>query len=697
MLSTFIISESKTLVEGTECYRRYQWFVNIFKNFNDYLNEDGNKNGDEHNFIKLENSDIEINDYTTENEIADYVQNIHIRALDLTSCDNSISSLPNQLYCPDIRENLVYIYSQYPVWTNVMKSHFNSNNIAASSAKVEAYFKDMRNSQGVQQPLNANKFILTHKKIIDSQIKIAKAAIKNSKKNINYKFDSPDSKKLPIDCQMEIELSSDIDNANTNSKNHKKCSSDITEEQKRVDMCNQIERVCNSSENKDVDVTKTESSDLKKLPVDCQMEIDLSSDIENTNLKNYKKYSLDIIQEQKRVDVNNLIERICNSSENNMDVDVTKIESPYLKKEHGEAICQMKIDSLNHLQVNESGNQSENDESYIRRWVSESENSCEDSFDLYTPIKLGNLIQNGLILPTVKTSSNEVIKLKNTCPVDSIVEVLVAAYLKPTFRNLVLNICLSNQTSTKCFSRIFNIVHNYVKSYSRHNYYIQRAEYCKIWYAKSIRNFLTYIEIDCRDNVTSLFEKIFMENYSVTKQLKCNNCNLINTTSSKLQHINTNFIVHEKSLTKLQEYLTSLYATKHKSCYECKNETAVVSYRTNSYFCVELETNFLFHKDLEVTLSTIPEKLYILKEIYSLVGVIVFTQEYDLMHYFAFIKLSNGKWEERNDLKNEIFLLSNRSNKRIRPALLLYIRNNVYKSDNVLNRLYQDKRQTCNK
>ena len=61
------------------------------------MNEDGNKNGDEHNFIKLENSDIEINDYTTENEIVDYVQNIHIRELDLTSCDNSITSLPNYI------------------------------------------------------------------------------------------------------------------------------------------------------------------------------------------------------------------------------------------------------------------------------------------------------------------------------------------------------------------------------------------------------------------------------------------------------------------------------------------------------------------------------------------------------------------------------------------------------------------------
>ena len=95
-------------------------------------------------------------------------------------------------------------------------------------------------------------------------------------------------KELLVDCQIKIDLSSDIDNENTNLKNNNKCSLDITEEQNRVDVCNLIERICNSSENKgDVDVTKIESSELKKLPEDFQMEAVLFSDIDlkNTSLK----------------------------------------------------------------------------------------------------------------------------------------------------------------------------------------------------------------------------------------------------------------------------------------------------------------------------------------------------------------------------------------------------------------------------
>lgn len=174
-----------------------------------------------------------------------------------------------------------------------------------------------------------------------------------------------------------------------------------------------------------------------------------------------------------------------------------------------------------------------------------------------------------------------------------------------------------------------------------------------------------------------------LENYSIEKTIRCA-CKYSNVQRSRSQGVNINFLMHDNSISGLENYLKTHFAKQTKQCYWCSIQEASVTYKINNYLCVELETNFLFHGDMQCNLNSIPLNLHLCKEDYHLVGVIAFDPpclhvDGGLMHYYTFIKLANKKWEERNNMKNVIIIHSNMSKKKIRPALLFYKKPIVYK------------------
>ena len=58
-----------------------------------------------------------------------------------------------------------------------MNKFFHCTDKAASSARIEAYFKDWVHTHGLKHSTNPNKFIPQHKKVLSSQVKYAMSEI----------------------------------------------------------------------------------------------------------------------------------------------------------------------------------------------------------------------------------------------------------------------------------------------------------------------------------------------------------------------------------------------------------------------------------------------------------------------------------------------------------------------------------------
>lgn len=146
---------------------------------------------------------------------------------------------------------------------------------------------------------------------------------------------------------------------------------------------------------------------------------------------------------------------------------------------------------------------SDNDSYTETCWADESTSSVES--DTYIHLNYGqwrNLIQNGSMLPPIRTSLMQNIKLINTCPIDSIMELFNMAHCsQPSFRQLVFEIVVSQKENDE----IFTILDKYIEAQSRNIYYTSRMDYCK-----SRPNLYLQTEeserllINCKDNVVRL-------------------------------------------------------------------------------------------------------------------------------------------------------------------------------------------------
>lgn len=202
------------------------------------------------------------------------------------------------------------------------------------------------------------------------------------------------------------------------------------------------------------------------------------------------------------------------------------------------------------------------DESYTEKcWADESTSSLESS--TYLTLNYGlwrNLIQNGTILPPVR-SSMENIKLINTCPKDSIMELFTAAHcFQGSFTELVFQI----RCSHKSHDEIFEILDKYIQSESRSVYYTCRMEYCKSQpHLYKQTKTPECLLINCSDNVVRLFETIMSDNYSVRRKMACA-CNYSNMKKYNIQTVDTNFEMNGNSIYELQAYFDTYFSKNSK-------------------------------------------------------------------------------------------------------------------------------------
>lgn len=113
--------------------------------------------------------------------LIEYVERIHMLAKTEVEQAEKTEHL-NAFYCPEIIPHLLKLSKHFPLWTNVMIKYFPSASNVASSARCEAYFKDLQHSDlgSDYQAMRVDKFLVKHIKSIDSISKLNCAARKRN-------------------------------------------------------------------------------------------------------------------------------------------------------------------------------------------------------------------------------------------------------------------------------------------------------------------------------------------------------------------------------------------------------------------------------------------------------------------------------------------------------------------------------------
>ena len=81
--------------------------------------------------------------------------------------DTNILYNTNDYYLEDICDNLITLYSEFPVWTNVLRKYYEHSSKDASSSGSENRFRHMRNEYDMSCPVTLNRFVLKDIQILD--------------------------------------------------------------------------------------------------------------------------------------------------------------------------------------------------------------------------------------------------------------------------------------------------------------------------------------------------------------------------------------------------------------------------------------------------------------------------------------------------------------------------------------------------
>lgn len=148
--------------------------------------------------------------------IQNWIFNIKISAIEQSKV---VGDRINALYCPELVTSLLRICNEFPLWSAVMVSYFNSPNQTATSARVEGYFSTLKSSILAKKvpKMRVDKFLVTHIRSIRGDIKLV-ACNKNdnftnylplvNETNLNIKSVSEEEKtnttKINIDNDPEL-------------------------------------------------------------------------------------------------------------------------------------------------------------------------------------------------------------------------------------------------------------------------------------------------------------------------------------------------------------------------------------------------------------------------------------------------------------------------------------------------------------
>ncbi|KAJ8666120.1 hypothetical protein QAD02_007782 [Eretmocerus hayati] len=131
--------------------------------------------------INILEDSLEFYEILSDDSIRKFLQDAFDEAMTQCSDDEEdLVEIPNEFYCPGIKNNLFYLFAQFTLWTHVMNTAYKCED-AAVSAYVEVLFKNYSLCAFLRFPVSVNRFTLGGIQIANGSVKLAKANMKNKK------------------------------------------------------------------------------------------------------------------------------------------------------------------------------------------------------------------------------------------------------------------------------------------------------------------------------------------------------------------------------------------------------------------------------------------------------------------------------------------------------------------------------------
>lgn len=254
------------------------------------------------------------------------------------------------------------------------------------------------------------------------------------------------------------------------------------------------------------------------------------------------------------------------------------------------------------------------------------------------------------------------IKIKNTCPFDSVIELLSTAYIDNSSYKAKIDTLKDN-------SLTLLLMDDYVNNGPTKQIYQQRASILD-----NIYGFQNNV-LDCKDNVTFLVSKILKDLPSCYKIKICENCG----SSCELR---TSIEVDQSSVSNLHNFIGDYFNDRTSTCRECHT---ICKTQINPGLHVMLDLEFAldsqFHRDIypdapdKINLSDLPTKIFIKGNNYILNGLIGYFpahSEDEIGHYIAICRRVTNCWEIHDDRYMELERIVRTEKYAVKATLVMY-------------------------
>lgn len=258
-----------------------------------------------------------------------------------------------------------------------------------------------------------------------------------------------------------------------------------------------------------------------------------------------------------------------------------------------------------------------------------------------------NILQNGITVAPVWINK-KLIQIKNTCPFDSLAEILSSAYAENAFYRTAIDSIIEHCPTTK-------IVKQYAKNGPTADVYKERALLLSTIFETKNSSLL------CEGNITNLIHNLLQSLPSATQTASCK-CGLENKYFVTIE-LDMNDAMSCNINLGLQKYIANFFSTKKTTCKICSDIKILErSPDIHLIFDFEFALNKNFHKQFTknaretISLAELPTKIFVLKKTYILSGAIehIQTIRSELGHYVAHCRRVNDTWEIRDDMTKDL-------------------------------------------
>lgn len=277
------------------------------------------------------------------------------------------------------------------------------------------------------------------------------------------------------------------------------------------------------------------------------------------------------------------------------------------------------------------------------------------------------ILRNGICLGPVFIGKR-LIQLKNTCPFDSIIEILATAYVD--------NACYKEKVDLlKESSLTTNLMRNYATNGATADIYKERAVILASIFNEE-KNIL-----NCAANNTWLIEKLLADMPSASQVTNCINCKPKSSTRTSVEigHMNMqNGGTNRWLLDSIEKYFSQIQGI----CKGCKHDNTI---QKNSGIHLILDIEFALdpriHRILnsnslqKLVLSEIPTTITVDKKTYILNEVIEFLPPRTpdgIGHYTAYCRRIVNSWEIHDDMCKELRKLTQYEKREINATTIVY-------------------------